>query len=334
MAIDYQILGGPGCDNALLVTVDSGQSVHRLLFDCGGGCLSGLSTAEIHDIEVIFFSHFHLDHVAGFDSFLRVNWCRPEKPVRIFGPPGTIDIIHHRLRGYIWNLATNSPGEWLVTEMDGELLRTAQFFATEGFAPRHEVGTSEHAGAAYRGDCFAVDAIALDHGTPSIAYTVRENGHTNVAAGRLDPLQMQPGPWLKILKDAATPDDRQIEIQGSAHRVGDLREQLLEHTPGDSIAYLTDFSLKIPGDEDRLAGFLAGCRTLVCESNYRNAEAALATKHHHMTSAGVAAIACRVQPEKLILFHLSDRYTVEDWQEQLAEVRGEFARAEYPEGWF
>ena len=43
MAIDWKILGAPGADNALLVTVDSGQSYDRLLFDCGEGCLSSLS---------------------------------------------------------------------------------------------------------------------------------------------------------------------------------------------------------------------------------------------------------------------------------------------------
>ena len=95
MAIDYQILGEPGRDNALLATVDSGQSVHRLLFDCGEGCLSALSVSQIAEIECLFFSHFHMDHVAGFDSFARVNWNRPDRPVQVFGPPGTIEIIHH-----------------------------------------------------------------------------------------------------------------------------------------------------------------------------------------------------------------------------------------------
>ena len=43
MTIDYRVLGMPGRDNALLATVDSGQSLHRLLFDCGEGCVSGVN---------------------------------------------------------------------------------------------------------------------------------------------------------------------------------------------------------------------------------------------------------------------------------------------------
>ncbi len=120
MSLEYQILGEPGRDNALLATVDSGQSIHRLLFDCGERCLSDLPIAQIAEIEAVFFSHFHMDHIAGFDSFVRVNWNRADKPVRVFGPPGTIDIIHHHMRGYIWNLSDDSPSEWIVSEI-GEL---------------------------------------------------------------------------------------------------------------------------------------------------------------------------------------------------------------------
>jgi phosphoribosyl 1,2-cyclic phosphodiesterase len=71
MSIKYEILGEPGRDNAMLATVNTGQSQHRLLFDCGEGCLHRVSRAEIQVIEVLFFSHFHIDHVAGFDSFFR-----------------------------------------------------------------------------------------------------------------------------------------------------------------------------------------------------------------------------------------------------------------------
>src|SRR5215468_9774888 len=77
VAIQHQVLGEPGRDNALLARIWTGQATHRLLFDCGEGCLSGLSAAEIRAIDALFFSHLHIDHVAGFDSFLRLNFARP-----------------------------------------------------------------------------------------------------------------------------------------------------------------------------------------------------------------------------------------------------------------
>ena len=87
MGIQHQVLGEPGRDNALLARVWTGQATHRLLFDCGEGCLTALSAAEIRAIDALFFSHLHIDHVAGFDAFLRLNFARPDNPVRISARP-------------------------------------------------------------------------------------------------------------------------------------------------------------------------------------------------------------------------------------------------------
>ena len=67
MSIRFRILGTPDTDNALFVEVDSGQSVERLLFDCGESCPSGLSFAEMLDLDHVCFTHFYMDHVCGFD---------------------------------------------------------------------------------------------------------------------------------------------------------------------------------------------------------------------------------------------------------------------------
>ncbi|MEK6237422.1 MAG: hypothetical protein N2C14_22145 [Planctomycetales bacterium] len=77
MSVAFEILGKPGRDNAALFRVNTGQSLSRLLFDCGEGCLSSLSVGEIQAIDDLFFSHFHMDHVCGFDSFSRHNFGRP-----------------------------------------------------------------------------------------------------------------------------------------------------------------------------------------------------------------------------------------------------------------
>ena len=81
MAIHYQILGQPGRDNALFFEINTGQSIHKFVFDCGEACLRDLPVAQIQAIDGLFFSHFHIDHVAGFDSFLRSNYDRADRPV-------------------------------------------------------------------------------------------------------------------------------------------------------------------------------------------------------------------------------------------------------------
>jgi ribonuclease Z len=53
MSISFRILGKAGGDNALLVQLDSGQAIQRLLFDCGEGCLSELALAAILALGLI-----------------------------------------------------------------------------------------------------------------------------------------------------------------------------------------------------------------------------------------------------------------------------------------
>lgn len=57
------------------------------------------------------------------------------------------------------------------------------------------------------------------------------------------------------------------------------------------------------------------------------------TNRYHMTSSDVARLASCVEPDELVLFHVSDRYDAQGLQEQLAEVRRRFDRAVFPQEW-
>jgi len=76
MSITSRILGSAGKDNALLVQIDSGQAVERLLFDCGDGCLSDLPYGEIQAIDHLFLSHLQLV-MAGFPGTGCTYHCLP-----------------------------------------------------------------------------------------------------------------------------------------------------------------------------------------------------------------------------------------------------------------
>ena len=332
MAVNYQILGDPGRDNALYVEVDTGQQIIRLLFDCGEACLRDLSVSRIQAIDAVFFSHFHVDHVAGFDTFFRYNYCRPGGPVRIFGPLRSTEIMHHRFRGFTWNLVEGAEGEFQVTDVGPDSLATTSFMTSEGFANPHPGDVAGFDGCLLQTPVYRVEARILDHGTPSLGYCVRELPRKNVDVGRLAELGLSPGPWLKDVKDDSIGDDRSIEIAGRQLLIGDLRSQLLLATPGESIAYLTDFSLDAPA-ADRLVDWLRGTTVLVCENNYRNQDKQLADRNYHMVSDDVARLAAAVGPERLILFHLSDRYQIAEWSEQLNEVREIFPDTYFPEQW-
>lgn len=285
--IHYQVLGQPGRDNALFVQIDTGQAIHRLLFDCGEACLRDLSVAQIQAIDGLFFSHFHIDHVAGFDAFLRSNYNRPDRPVRIWGPPHAAEILQHRLRGVTWNLVVDEPGEFLVTEIHPNRLVSCAFLTGEGFAVTHDRGEQPFDGIVLDGPDFRVEARLMEHGTPSVAYCVREQNRQNIDTDRLAQLGLKPGPWLKRLKDANTGAEEAIQAGEVTYRIGELRQQLLVSTPGESIAYLTDFRLDCES-ESRLADMLRGCGTIVCENNFRDSDRELAERSFHMVSADVA----------------------------------------------
>ena len=85
MSLSFQVLGQAGRDNALLVRIDSGQAVSRLLFDCGDGCLGELPFGDIQLIDHLCFSHLHMDHVGGFDTFFRCTFNRTTRPVKESG---------------------------------------------------------------------------------------------------------------------------------------------------------------------------------------------------------------------------------------------------------
>ncbi|HEV2121766.1 MAG TPA: MBL fold metallo-hydrolase, partial [Chloroflexota bacterium] len=152
-----------------------------------------------------------------------------------------------------------------------------------------------------------------------------------VDVSRLTETGLLPGAWLRDLKGSA-PNDAEIVIDGARLSLGPLRERLLVRTPGQTVAYLTDFLLDGAGME-RLSDALRGCDVLICESQYRHADLPLAERNYHMTSVQAAELVRRCGAGRLILFHLSDRYRADIWQEMLAKARAVFPNTHYPEHW-
>jgi ribonuclease Z len=331
MTIQFRILGSAGRDNALLVQIDSGQAVERLLFDCGDGCLTDLSFAEIQAIDHLFFSHLHMDHVGGFDTFFRCTFNRDTKTNRIWGPPDTARILQRRMQGFLWNLHEEMSATWLVSDIDPEKIGTTAFELREAFAALHDRGTRPYDATIHTGAGFAVEAITMDHRTPTLAYIVREQARRNIDTSRLASLGLRPGPWLKQLKES-TGSSGTVVVDGVTRSSEELQQALLVETPGDSIAYLTDFLLDEPAME-RLSAALHGCRVIVCEGQYRQADIELARKNFHMTTTLSATLAQRAQAAELVLFHLSDRYQPGEWMEMLREARHVFPNAHYPRQW-
>jgi len=90
-----QVLGSGGpelqdkrASSSYLVWED-GQA--KALIDAGGGSALrfGESGAQMSQLDVIFFSHFHVDHSGDFSALIKSSWFEDRKnPLPIYGPPG------------------------------------------------------------------------------------------------------------------------------------------------------------------------------------------------------------------------------------------------------
>jgi ribonuclease Z len=127
------VFGDPG------VYVEVRWEKRAMLFDLGQN--ASLGPTRLLRACDIFISHTHLDHFIGFDTVLRVALGRG-KTIRLFGPPGIIQNVQGKLRGYTWNLVDGYPLVLDVREFGAERVRRVLFRATDGFAPREEASVT------------------------------------------------------------------------------------------------------------------------------------------------------------------------------------------------
>jgi ribonuclease Z len=92
----------------------------KFLFDAGRGALLRLNQSRIlpNEIENIFFTHLHSDHILGFSDILMTGWVyHREKQLNVFGPPGTINFVDSTIKSFEEDIKVRSlPPENLNVE--------------------------------------------------------------------------------------------------------------------------------------------------------------------------------------------------------------------------
>src|SRR3954467_5720501 len=110
----------------------------KLLFDCAEGTQRQLlrSSVGLLELEEIFVTHFHADHVLGLPGMFKTFALRGrELPLRIYGPRGLVDLLGS-LKGvvgklsYELQLVEGQPGDVI----DGDGYRLAAFAVAHGVA--------------------------------------------------------------------------------------------------------------------------------------------------------------------------------------------------------
>lgn len=81
----------------------------KFIFDVGRGALQRLTQLGIayDQIDGVFFTHLHSDHIVGFPDLWLTGWLisRRERPLRVFGPEGTRQMLEHLTQAYSFDIA-------------------------------------------------------------------------------------------------------------------------------------------------------------------------------------------------------------------------------------
>ena len=308
--------GDPG------VYVEVRWSKRALLFDLGQN--DSLGPTRLLRANDIFISHTHMDHFIGFDAVVRVALGRGKK-LRLYGPPGLIDNVNGKLRGYTWNLVDGYPLTIEVQEFHREEVRQAVFHATLGFLPSEPtvrplpVDPITGLFTVLEDPMFTVQAVALNHRIPSFAYSLEEQFHINVNKQRLHDAGLPVGGWLKDVKRYVweeKPDDfRFTATLFDEHRreerefvLGDIKKQFLTLTRGQKLAYVVDARYD-DENEAKIIALAKGADLFYCESPYLDVDAEKARDRYHLTARQAGIMARKAEVRDLIVFHFSPRYT-------------------------
>ncbi len=324
-----RLLNGRDGDPALYV-----EALHApgaVLLDCGD--LSALAPRHLLRVAAIGISHAHMDHWAGFDRLLRMLLGRAKR-LPVLGPAGFAERLFHRLQAYTWNLADRIEADLIfeVTEVTGPAppwprsrFRLHGGFRAEPLPPAVDPALRLGEGR------LALRAAVLDHGTPCLGFALEEAAHANIWRTRLEALGLPTGPWLAGLKQAVLderPDDHPVPIFARAADpprwlpLGALRGTV-EVSPGQRIAYLTDFA-DTPANRAAAVALARGADTLFIEAPFAAADAAHAADRRHLTTRAAGEIARAAGVRRVEPFHLSPRYQGRHSM-LLAEVAAAFA---------
>ncbi|HEX3277138.1 MAG TPA: ribonuclease Z [Thermoleophilaceae bacterium] len=150
----------------------------RLLFDCGEGTQRQLvRSTGLVELEEVFITHFHADHVLGLPGMLKTFGLRQrERPLTVYGPRG--------LRGLFRTLQPivgRLPFEVGLVELE----------------PNDELDR----------DGYRIAAYATDHGVAAVGYALVEDARPGVFdPDRAKQLGVTPGPDFGRLQEGGTVD--------------------------------------------------------------------------------------------------------------------------------
>ena len=261
------------------------------LFDGGEGTQVSLKRLNLKwkEINAIFVSHTHADHVTGLPGILMLSsQVERTEPLYIYGPPKIKEYIETSRR--VLDMYINYPIE--VHEITAPCV-------------------------VYGGDGFYVRAFPLEHTKTCVGYTLEEldrPGEFNPDAAIA--MKVPRGPlWGKLQKGETVVNEEGNEVRPS-DVMGGSRS-------GRKFSFVTD-TMYIPS----IAKEVKGSDLLICEGMFADDCADQAKQKKHMTARQAGIIARDADVKRMALIHYSPRYTDRELETLLVQAREVYPNAE------
>ena len=288
-----------------------------LLFDLGD--ISPLSNAELLKVSHVFVSHTHIDHFIGFDRLLRTFFGR-EKTLTFYGPKNFIKNVEGKLAGFTWNLVDRYEESLTieVVEVREEKLIKANFRAIDKFKLTNKKEFELQGGIILEDPSVKVRAVILEHRVPCLGFCLEEKLHVNINKERLEEMRVAEGPWLNELKKAVLqeePDSYSIDVPFKLDKkagmksisLGQLKEDLVDVSPGQKIGYVVDTVYNEP-NKQRIIELIKSADIFFCESPFLADEESRGQERFHLTSHQAGSLAREACVKKLCVFHFSRKH--------------------------
>ena len=256
------------------------------LFDCGEGTQVSLKLLNLRwkQINSIFISHMHADHVTGLPGLLMLSsQVDRTEPLYIYGPARLADYIESNRK--ILDIYINYPIT-VIPVNPGVIIDSEEYY---------------------------VNCYALKHTKQCFGYSFVEKerpGEFNVekAINRKVP----KGPlWGKLQKGE--------DVINTEGEVVHPNEILGEKRKGRKFSYVTD-TMYFP----EISDYVRSSDILFCEAMFSNDLLEDAVSKKHMTASQAAMIARDGEVEKLCLQHYSPRYSDKELKLLLEEAKEVF----------
>src|ERR1700752_408299 len=152
----------------------------KVLIDAGGGSALrfGESGAQMSQLVVILFTHFHVDHSGDFAALIKSAWFEDRKlALPIYGPAG--NEFMPSTREFVYDLFGDKHGAYRYLS---ELLVPGEGGSYQ--MQPHNVVASATPQAAFRGGDISASAVRVIHGrVPALAWRVEARGKVIVFSG-------------------------------------------------------------------------------------------------------------------------------------------------------